>query len=174
VAGFAAFSLLGMFTSLAPTFLSGVLHQTSHAVSGAVVFAIFAAATVTQLVVARFASRPVVVSGLGLFLVALALIVGGLSQASMALFLVGTVVGGVAVGSVFIGSLSTANRLAPPEIRGRVVSTYFVFAYVGLTIPVVGVGIASEHVGDFRAVLVCSIALAVLCAGSMLGIKRAR
>jgi MFS family permease len=100
------------------------------------------------------------------------LIVGALSQASMALFLVGTVVGGVAVGAVFIGSLSTANRLAPAEIRGRVVSTYFVFAYVGLTIPVIGVGIASEHVGDFRAVLVCSIVLAVLCAFSALGIRR--
>jgi MFS family permease len=172
VAGFAAFSLLGLFTSLAPTFLGGILHEHSRAVSGAVVFLIFGAATVTQLLVAGFPSRPVVLSGLALFLVGLALIVGALSQASMALFLVGTVVGGVAVGAVFIGSLSTANRLAPAEIRGRVVSTYFVFAYVGLTIPVIGVGIASEHVGDFRAVLVCSIVLAVLCAFSALGIRR--
>jgi MFS family permease len=114
-----------------------------------------------------------VLSGLGLFLAALALIVAALSQASMAMFLVGTIVGGVAVGAVFIGSLSTANRLAPAEIRGRVVSTYFVFAYVGLTIPVIAVGIASEHVGDFRAVLGCSIVLAVLCAFSALGIRRA-
>jgi MFS family permease len=174
VAGFAAFTLLGLFTSLAPTFLGGILHEHSRAVSGAVVFLIFAAATVTQVVLARFESRPVVLSGLGVFLAGLALIVGALSQASMPLFLAGTVVGGVAVGAVFIGSLSTANRLAPAEIRGRVVSTYFVFAYVGLTIPVIGVGIASEHVGDFRAVLVCSIVLAVLCAFSAIGIRRAR
>jgi MFS family permease len=174
VAGFAAFTLLGLFTSLAPTFLGGILHEHSRAVSGAVVFLIFGVATVTQVVLARFSSRPVVLSGLGVFLAALALIVGALSQASMPLFLVGTLVGGVAVGAVFIGSLSTANRLAPAEIRGRVVSTYFVFAYVGLTIPVIGVGIGSEHVGDFRAVLVCSIVLAVLCAFSAVGIRRAR
>ena len=31
VAGFAAFSLLGIFSALAPTFLGGVLHQHSHA-----------------------------------------------------------------------------------------------------------------------------------------------
>ena len=91
----------------------------------------------------------------------------------MALFLVGTVVCGVGVGAVFVGSLSTANRLAPPEIRGRVVSTYFVFCYVGLTIPVIGVGIAAESYGDFRAVLVCSIVLAALSAISMIGIHRA-
>jgi MFS family permease len=173
VAGFAAFTLLGLFTSLAPTFLGSVLHEHSRAVAGAVVFLIFGAATVTQVVLARFPSRPVVLSGLGGFLAALALIVGALSQASMPMFLVGTVVGGVAVGAVFIGSLSTANRLAPAEIRGRVVSTYFVFAYVGLTIPVIAVGLASEHVGDFRAVLGCSIVLAVLCASSALGIRRA-
>ena len=149
-----------------------MLHEDSHAVGGAVVFAIFAAATLTQLALARFPSRPVIFSGLATLLAGLALIVAALSQASMSLFLAGTLVGGVAVGAVFIGSLSTANRLAPPEIRGRVVSTYFVFVYVGLTIPVIGVGMASESYGDFRAVLVCAIALAVLCAVSMAGIWR--
>ncbi len=173
VAAFAAFSLLGLFTALAPSFLGAVLHEHSHAVSGVVVFAIFGTAALTQLFLARFPSRPVIMSGLGLFLAALALIVAGLSEASMALFLVGTVIGGVAVGAAFIGSLSTANRLAPVQTRGRVVSTYFVFAYVGLAIPVIAVGIASEHVGDFRAVLVCSIVLAALCAVSMNGIRRA-
>ncbi len=173
VAGFAAFSLLGLFSALAPTFLGGTLHQDNHAVGGVVVFALFAAAVITQLALARFPSRPVVLSGLVTLLVGLALIVAALSQASMALFLVGTVVCGVGVGAVFVGSLSTANRLAPPEIRGRVVSTYFVFCYVGLTIPVIGVGIAAESYGDFRAVLVCSIVLAALSAISMIGIHRA-
>jgi MFS family permease len=173
VAGFAAFSLLGMFTALAPSFLSDVLHEPSHAVGGAVVFALFGVAAATQLLLARFPSRTVIVFGLTVFLAALALIVAGLSQASLALFLTGTVVSGVAVGAVFIGSLSTANRLAPAEIRGRVVSTYFVFAYVGLTIPVIGVGVASQYEGDFRAVLVCAIVLAVLGAVSMAGIHQA-
>jgi MFS family permease len=172
VAVFTAFALLGLFSSLVPSFLSEVLHQQSHAVSGAVVFAMFASAAVVAVLLSRFATRPVVLSGLGILLPALALIVAGLSQASMVLFLIGTIVGGVAVGAIFIGSLSTANRLAPAENRGRVVSTYFVFAYVGLTIPVIAVGIAAQNVGDFRAVLVCAIALAVLSAWSFVGIKR--
>jgi MFS family permease len=132
LAGFAAFSLLGLFSALAPSFLGQVLHEENHAVAGAVVFALFATATATQLLVASFNSRPVVLCGLATFLVALALIVAALSAASLALFLVGTIVGGVGAGGVFVGSLSTANRLAPPEQRGRVVSTYFVFCYVGL------------------------------------------
>lgn len=173
LAGFAAFSLLGTFSALAPSFLGQVLHVENHAVGGAIVFTLFATATVTQLLLARFDSRPVVLFGLATFLVALALIVAGLSAASLALFVVGTVVGGVGAGSVFLGSLSTANRLAPPAERGRTISTYFVFCYVGLTIPVIGVGVASVHVGDFRAVLVCAIVLAVLSVVSMAGIRRA-
>jgi MFS family permease len=173
VAGFAAFSLLGLFTALAPSFLGNILHERSHAVGGAVVFAIFGTAAITQLLLARFPSRTVIVSGLAVFLAALALVVAGLSEASLALFLTGTFVSGFAVGAVFIGSMSTANRLAPGETRGRVVSTYFVFAYVGLTIPVIGVGVASQYEGDFRAVLVCAIVLAALSCVSMAAILRA-
>jgi MFS family permease len=157
-AGFAAFSLLGLFAALAPTFLGNVLHENSHAVQGGVVFLLLAVGTVTPLLLARFNSRRVVMAGLGLFLAALALIVAALSQAGMALFLTGS-----AVGAVFLGSLATANRLAPPGQRGQVIFTYFVACYTGLIIPVVGVGVASEFISDFAAVLALSILLAGLC-----------
>jgi MFS family permease len=107
------------------------------------------------------------------FLAALALIVAALSQASMALFLAGTVAAGVAVGAVFLGSLATANRLAPPGQRGQAISTFFVLCYAGLIVPVVGVGIASTFIGDFAAVLAFSILLAVLCLFSLASIRRA-
>ncbi len=173
LAGFAAFSLIGLFAALAPTFLGSVLHERSHAVQGAVVFLMLAVGTVTQLLLSRFASRRVVMAGLGLFLAALALIVAALSQAAMALFLAGTVVGGVAGGAVFLGSLATANRLAPPGLRGQAISTYFVAGYAGLIIPVVGVGVASLFIGDFPAVLVLSILLAALSLISLASIRRA-
>ena len=48
--------------------------------------------------------------------------------------------------------------------------------YVGrrmmFVIGLIGVGIASPHVGDFRAVLVCAIVLAALSVVSMAGIRR--
>jgi MFS family permease len=81
----------------------------------------------------------------------------------MALFLAGTVTGGVAVGAIFLGSLATANRLAPAERRGQAISAFFVACYAGLIIPVVGVGVLSEFTGTFPAVLTFSILLAVLC-----------
>jgi len=173
VAAFAAFALLGLFSSLVPGFIGGVLHQGSHAVQGAIVFGMFAAGTVTQVALSRFSSRRVVLAGLGLFLAALALIVTALAQAAMALFLAGTVVGGVAVGAVFLGSLATANRLASPERRGQSISAFFVACYAGLIIPVVGVGVLSEFTGTFPAVLVFSLLLAALCLFSLARIATA-
>ena len=139
-----------------------MLHQGSHAVQGAIVFALLAVGTVTQVALSRFPSRRVVLAGLAIFLAGLGLILTALDEAAMGLFLAGTAVGGVAVGAVFLGSLATANRLAPPERRGQAISAYFVACYTGLIIPVVGVGVLSEFVGTFPAVLAFSLLLAVL------------
>jgi MFS family permease len=163
VAAFAAFALLGLFSSLVPGFIAGQLHQGSHAVQGAVVFLLLAVGTATQVALSRFSSGRVVLAGLGLFLAGLALIVAALAESAMALFLAGTVVGGVAVGAIFLGSLATANRLAPAERRGHAISAFFVACYAGLIIPVVGVGVLSGFTGTFPAVLTFSILLAVLC-----------
>lgn len=166
LAVFAALSLLGLFTALAPTFLSSVLHQHNIAANSAIVTLMFACATLTQL---GLASRPPSLSmrlGLGTFPVGLALIVIALWQASLAILLVGTVVGGAAIGGAFIGSLRLAQHLAPPDKRGQVVSTYFIFGYVGLTIPVIAVGFSSEHIGILAAVFWCSLFIAAVAAYS--------
>ena len=111
-------------------------------------------------------------AGLGLLLAALVLIVAALARADMALFLAGTVVAGVAVGAVFLGSLATANRLAPPGRRGQAISAYFVACYCGLVIPVVGVGVAAGFIGDFPAVLALALLLAALCVFALASIAR--
>ena len=41
-------------------------------------------------------------------------------------------------------------------------SPYFVFAYVGLTVPVIAVGFGARAFGDFRATLAVAIALAAI------------
>jgi MFS family permease len=129
------------------------------------------AGTVAALSLARFNSRPVLLTGLGLFPVGLVLLVAAMSAASLTLFLIAAVTGGSSFGALVIGSLSAANRLALPESRAQVLSGYYVFAYAGLAVPVIGVGVASDYVGDFRAVLGCSIVLAVLCVLAAAGIS---
>jgi MFS family permease len=171
VAAFAAYALNGVFASLAPGFTTAMLHHANYALAGAVTCLFFVAGTVAALSLARFNSRPVLLTGLGLFPVGLVLLVAAMSAASLTLFLIAAVTGGSSFGALVIGSLSAANRLALPESRAQVLSGYYVFAYAGLAVPVIGVGVASDYVGDFRAVLGCSIVLAVLCVLAAAGIS---
>jgi len=92
----------------------------------------------------------------------------------MTLFLAGTVTGGVAVGAIFLGSLATANRLAPAERRGQVISAFFVACYAGLIIPVVGVGVLAGFTGTFRAVVTFSVLLTALSLFSVARIAAVR
>ena len=164
VAAFAAFALLGLFSSLVPGFVAGPAASGQPRRPGRRrVSAVRGGDRSPRSRVSRFDGRRVVLAGLSLFVAALALIVAALAQSAMALFLAGTVVGGVAVGAIFLGSLATANRLAPPERRGHAISAFFVACYTGLIIPVVGVGVLSQFTGTFPAVLTFSILLAALC-----------
>lgn len=160
LAGLISFALLGLFTSVIPSFLGETLHEHHPAVVGTVVFLLFAAAVVMQ-VFCRGVDRGAAVRyGLLGLPIALALIVAGLYAVSFATFLVGTVAAGSAVGAIFLGSLDTALSVASPDQRGQVGSAYFACAYVGLTIPVIGVGFAAQAFGTRPSVLVAAIVLA--------------
>src|SRR5258705_144139 len=171
LSGVSAGLMMGAATT---AFTAAMLAHADYAVAGGVAWLFFAAGVVAALSLGRLNSRPVLLAGLGLLLPGLALVVAGMSAASLVLFGIGAVVAGSAFGAIVIGSLSAANRLASAETRAQVISTYFVFAYSGLSIPIVGVGVASDYVGNFRAVLGCSVLLAVLCALSAAGISGGR
>jgi MFS family permease len=135
---FAAFSVLGFFSSLVPTFLHGTLGVHNLALIGATVFLIFITSAISQALSARLPARRSVGGGLPLLLASLAALESALFARALWLFLAGTIVGGVATGLIFRGGLSELNRLAEPRHRAAVVSTFFAAAYLGLgLVPVV-------------------------------------
>jgi len=148
---FAAFSVLGQFSSLVPTFLHGILGVRNLGLIGGGSFLIFAIAAISQAVSARQPSRRVMTAGLPLLLVCLAMLETALFTKALWLFIVGTIAGGVAVGFVFRAGLSELNRLAEPGRRAAVVSTFFVAAYLGLGVPAILIGVISLAVGPVDA-----------------------
>jgi predicted MFS family arabinose efflux permease len=148
---FAAFSVLGLFSSLVPTFLHGILGVRNLALIGSAAFLIFVTAAISQAVSARLPSRRSVITGLPLLLICLAALESALFARALWLFLAGTVAGGVAIGFVFRGGLSELNRLAGARNRAAVVSAFFVAAYLGLGLPAVLTGLLSLAVGPVDA-----------------------
>jgi MFS family permease len=165
-AGLASFAVYGMFTSLVPSLLAGALHQTSHAVAGAVVFAAFAAGALAQILLGRASNSMTLRISPLLLIPGLALLVTAIWVPNLVVFTVAGVITGAGAGLLFRAALSAAASTAPPESRAEVLAGYFLGAYVGLSVPVVGLGIATEYapVRDVIAVFGCLVAVIVLAA----------
>jgi MFS family permease len=166
-AGMAAFAVYGVFNSLVPSFLAGTLHQTSHAVAGAVAFAAFAAGAVAQIAQARTPNRALLRRSVPTIVIGLGLLAGAMWAGNLSLFVVGGVITGAGAGMVFKGSLTAAASVTPDGSRAEVLAGFFLGAYVGLSIPVVGLGIATTYVPARDAMLVFVVLAAVAITASV-------
>jgi hypothetical protein len=166
LAAAAAFALFGLFTSLAPGFIAGTLHQSSHALAGLSTFIVFGAAALANISVSRLpvSRNGQARLGLGLLAAGVAAVTAAAWLPSVALFLVGGVIAGAGAGATFKTSITTVLSIAPAGARGETLSGLFVAAYLGLTVPVVGLGIATQFVTTkaailgFAAVLIVAVA----------------
>jgi MFS family permease len=156
------FALFGLFTSLAPGFLAGTLHDRSHALAGAAAFAVFGAAAAAQITVTRVPLRRQLAGGLAVLVAGLGLITAAVWLGSLALLLAGGVAAGGGAGAAFKGSVATVLRIAPPAVRGEALAGLFLAAYIGLTVPVVALGVATQLLSARYAVLGFAAALAAV------------
>jgi predicted MFS family arabinose efflux permease len=102
----------------------------------------------------------------------LAALEGSLFARALWLFLAGTVVSGVAVGLVFRGGLSEISRLVEPVRRAQAMSAFFAAAYLGISIPVVLIGLISELIGTVDASAWVAGLLAVLIVAATVIVTR--
>ncbi len=176
-AGFAAaaeFALFGLFTSLAPGFIGGTLHEHSHALAGFAAFVVFGAAAIAQIVVSRTALHRQLGIGLSALVLGLALVTVAVWLPSLALLLIGGAVAGGGAGAAFKGSISTVLSIAPAKARGEALAGLFLAAYIGLVVPVLGLGIATELVSSQVAVLGFAAVLSVVAAAVNVKLLRRR
>ena len=143
-AGFGSFAVAGVFSSVAPVFLGAILGRTSHALAGAIVFILFSASIVGQLVVSRLSDRRALIIGCALLAGGVGLLALALGIESLAALIVSASVVGLGQGLVIGAGLAAINQRAPVAQRGEVASSFFVVMYVGLSVPVIGVGVAAH------------------------------
>ena len=171
-AGMAAFAVFGVFNSLAPSFLVGTLHQSSHVMAGVVAFAAFAAGAAAQILLSRSSSLSLLRQGVPTIVVGLALLTGGMWAGSLIMFLIGGIITGAAGGMVFKGALVTAAATAPAGSRAEVLAGFFLGAYIGLSIPVVGLGIATMYAPARDVMLVFVVLAALAIAASVRAVTK--
>ena len=142
----AAFSANGLFAGLSGLFLASTLHRPSHALAGATLFLVFACGVASQLATARLTASRVLAVGTICMLIGLVLLVVSVrpSAPSLGLFLTAGALIGAGAGAVFKGTTGLVLEASPPESRIAMTSALLIALFVGLSVPVIGAGIALD------------------------------
>jgi MFS family permease len=172
IAGFAGFAVLGLFTAVSPAFLGTTLHNTNHAVTGAVVLSVFIASTIGQSLSMVIGERRVLILGCAGLIAGMILVGTSLPVRSLAILIVGAVVAGLGQGMSFRAGLGAVTSASPPDKRGEITSTYFVTLYVGIAIPVIGEGAVAQAFGLVAAGMVFAALVAMLAVVVLLLLMR--
>ncbi|HEY2523310.1 MAG TPA: MFS transporter [Streptosporangiaceae bacterium] len=166
-AGGVVFAVFGLFNSLAPSFLAGPLHQHSHALAGVAAFIVFGAAAVSQILLARTRQGRLLRLGIAALAAGIIAVTVAVWVTSLPLLLIGGVLAGAGGGATFKGAVSTVIAIAPPQSRGESLAGFFLAAYLGLAVPVVGLGVATQYLSAPGALLIfAAVLLAALAAVS--------
>jgi MFS family permease len=173
------FAVFGLITSLAPSFLARTLNEPSHALAGAVSFALFGTAALAQMLAGSrsphqllAAAIPALLVGIGLLTLAV-----WVPSPSFGVFLAGDLVAGVGAGLMFKGAIETVTEISLPEHRAEAVAGFFLAAYIGLAGPVIGLGALTQIASTRVSLLVFSGLLAVgifAATPALLGARRHR
>jgi predicted MFS family arabinose efflux permease len=140
----AAFAANGLFAGLSGLFLATILGHPAHVLSGATLFLVFSCGVLSQLATNPLPPSRVLALGSLSMLVGLVLLVVSvrLSTPSLALFLIGGGLIGAGSGAVFKGTTGIVLETSAPEDRVAMTSALLIALFVGLSVPVIGAGVA--------------------------------
>lgn len=176
IAGVAGYTVFGYFLAIAPSALHDQFAVKNHAVVGAIVFSLFAAATLGQLAVPAIGNERALGAGCLILIAGMALLAAALATANLALLPAGAVVAGSGQGLSFRAGLGLVRELSPEGQAGQVASTFFVVLYIAISTAVIAIGLAARPFGLRATGIVTAIivaALAAACAASLTALREA-
>jgi MFS family permease len=156
---FLTFAVGGLLAGLAGRFLAGPLHHPSALLTGLVIFLNFGAGVLVQATTTRWPPHRLIAVGVVPLLVGLVVLVASAwtSPASLPLFLIGSAIAGLGGGAIIRGSLTVVISTASPEERAGALATYFTAGYVGVSLPVLGAGVALQYLSPRVTLLVFAV-----------------
>jgi MFS family permease len=160
---FVGWAVTGLFLALVPSYVAELLGLSNLAVGGGAVFAMLGASTLAQLFMKRTSHRRAMVLGSLALVAGLGLLVLSVPTHSLWPLFGSTLLDGFGLGLAFMGGLGLVGKVAPSENRAEVLSACYVVIYLGVGLPVVGVGFASGWIGLFAAVMAFAAVVGALC-----------
>ncbi|HEX6357173.1 MFS transporter [Actinophytocola sp.] len=171
---FTAFALFGLFTSLTPKLLAASVGTSSALLSGAVSCAVFLFGVLAQLSSGRLGLDRQLTIGVGALVGGVAVLLAGGVAGSLTLFVLAGALAGAGAGLLFKGAMASAARLADPAAKGEAAAGVFLAGYLGLTVPIMGLGAAARYVSLTTGLIAFCLVILVLLAGVGLQLRTLR
>lgn len=170
LAAFAGFAVTGLFAAVAPSFVAQIVGVDNHAVAGLIAGSIFFASAAAQIAARNLNPQRAVAIGCAILSVGMVMLAVALQLSSLIGLVSAALVAGVGQGISFSRGLAAVAERTPADRRAEVSSTYFVVAYVAISLPVVGEGVAAQHWGLQTAGVTFAIGVAILSVICLVGI----
>ena len=161
---FTSFAVGGLLAGLTATLLAGPFHRPSPALIGLAIFLTFASGVLVQTTTTTWPTPRLIEAGIAPTIIGLSLLVASAwtSPPNLALFLIGAAVAGAGIGAIIRGSLTVVITIASPDNRAGVLATFYTAGYVGVSLPVVGAGLALQHLSPRVTLLIFASAVAIV------------
>jgi MFS family permease len=159
----AGWGVSGTFLALGPSYTADLLQAQNLALTGGVVFVMLGTAAAAQFLLRQVPySRAIILGSLALVAGLLGIVLA-IPTESLAWLAGGALLGGLGMGLTFMGGLGLVGRVAPGDHRAEVMSGCYVITYLGVGLPVIGVGFAADSIGLTAAVAVFAAIMGSTC-----------
>ena len=142
-----SWSIGGLFFSLGPQLSANLFESGDHLVAALGVFLLAGSASLAQLAFGRSSPAAGATWGSVSLSAGMLVIVAAVASDSAALYVAGSVIGGIGFGVAFLGALRGLSALIPAEHRAAVMSAFYVVAYGSLSLPAILAGLLVTPLG---------------------------
>jgi sugar phosphate permease len=159
VTGAAVWAVVAVFFSVVPSFATERFGTHNLAVLGAISSIVLICSSAAQ-VASRERLAPGIAQVVGLVLLTAGLAALALASVTSGAFvlILASALAGTGHGLGFLGAQDDLNRIAPPERRGEINAALYTCIYLGIALPVIGVGVVADLSTLTTAVVVFSFA----------------
>ena len=159
---FSVFGIFGLYASLAPSFMAQMVPWSGPAVSGLSIAMILFMSAGFQWLARPLHTKTCAVLGLGLLAACNLLLMATTWTGWPALFVFSVVTTAGGHGLMNLAGIAIVNKVAQPDQRSGLLSTYLVVGYLGTIVPILGVGWLSDHLGLPVAMVIFCLTMAIL------------
>jgi predicted MFS family arabinose efflux permease len=157
---FCSFGGFGVLLSLGSLIVQNELHVAAPVVWGFAAFVALGVSAISQIALGGLSARWMLGLGTGAVAVGFLVIVVGLFNPSLTLFLIGAGIAGAGLGLLFKSALAVVVTTADPAATAGVIAIFFTITYIGQGLPPVLLAIATTFVS--AQVGLCGFAVAIV------------